>query len=77
MMIDDNIAAVSPSTNYKVLKTAGLLNRWNKIKRSFKGNDLIQQDKPHQHWHNHIKYVNLHSTLLSLLLMVIHTILSS
>lgn len=34
MMIDDHIVAVSPSTSYRVLKAAGLLNRWNKVKRS-------------------------------------------
>jgi putative transposase len=70
MMIDDNIAAVSPSTTYRVLKSAGLLNRWNKIKKSSKGNGFIQPTEPHQHWHNDIKYVNFHGTFLFLISVI-------
>ena len=70
MMIDDNIAAVSPSTTYRVLKSAGLLNRWNKIKKSSKGNGFIQPIEPHQHWHNDIKYVNFHGTFLFLISVI-------
>jgi len=33
-MKDDNIVFVSPSTAYRALKSAGLLNRWNKVKKS-------------------------------------------
>ena len=64
MMIDDNIAAVSPSTTYRVLKYAGLLNRCNKIKKSSKGFGFDQPTAPHQHWHTDIKYVNYHGTFL-------------
>ena len=70
MMIDDNIAAVSPSTTYRVLKSAGLLNRWNKIKKSSKGNGFIQPTEPHQHWHTDIKYVNFHGTFLFLISVI-------
>ncbi len=62
MMIDDNIVAVSPSTTYRVLKTAGLLNKWNKLKKSSKGNGFIQPTAPHEHWHTDIKYVNFQGT---------------
>ncbi len=30
MMLDEDVAAVSPSTTYRVLKSAGLLNRWSR-----------------------------------------------
>ena len=70
MMIDDNIAAVSPSTTYRVLKTAGLLNKWNKFKKSPKGNGFIQPTKPHQHWHTDIKYVNFQGTFLFLISVI-------
>jgi hypothetical protein len=29
MMLDENVVAVSPSTTYRVLKSAGVLSRWN------------------------------------------------
>lgn len=70
MMIDDNIAAVSPSTTYRVLKSAGLLNRWNKIKKSSRGNGFIQPTEPHQHWHTDIKYVNFHGAFLFLISVI-------
>lgn len=70
MMIDDNIAAVSPSTTYRVLKSAGLLNRWNKVKRSSKGQGFNQPTAVHLHWHTDIKYVNYHGTFLFLISVI-------
>jgi len=70
MMIDDNIVAVSPSTTYRVLKTAGLLNKWNKLKKSSKGNGFIQPTAPHEHWHTDIKYVNFQGTFLFLISVI-------
>jgi transposase InsO family protein len=70
MMIDDNIAAVSPSTTYRVLKSSGLLNRWSKVKKSSKGSGFIQPTRPHQHWHTDIKYVNFHGTFLFLISVI-------
>jgi len=70
MMIDDNIVAVSPSTTYRVLKSAGLLNRWNKVKRYSKGGGFDQPTVPHQHWHTDIKYVNYHGTFLFLISVI-------
>ncbi len=70
MMIDDNIVAVSPSTTYRVLKSAGLLNRWNRVKRSAKGQGFNQPTLPHQHWHIDIKYVNYHGTFLFLISVI-------
>jgi len=70
MMIDDNIAAVSPATTYRVLKAAGLLSRWNKVKRSSKGQGFNQPTAVHQHWHTDIKYVNFHGTFLFLISVI-------
>ncbi len=70
MMIDDNIAAVSPSTTYRVLKAAGMLNRWNKVKRSTKGTGFDQPVSVHQHWHTDIKYVNFRGTFLFLISVI-------
>jgi hypothetical protein len=41
MMLDRNVVAVSPSSTYRVLKAAGLLQRWNP-KASRKGNGFQQ-----------------------------------
>ncbi len=70
MMIDDNIVAVSPATTYRVLKSAGLLNRWNRIKKSAKGNGFDQPTAVHQHWHTDIKYVNFKGTFLFLISVI-------
>lgn len=70
MMIDDNIVAVSPATTYRVLKAAGLLSRWNRIKRSIKGQGFDQPTVPHQHWHTDIKFVNYHGTFLFLISVI-------
>lgn len=70
MMIDYNIVAVSPSTTYRVLKSAGLLNRWNKVKKSSKGNGFDQPSLPHEHWHTDIKYVNFRGTFLFLISVI-------
>ncbi len=70
MMIDEDIVAVSPATTYRVLKSAGLLNRWNRIKKSSKGNGFMQPTVPHQHWHTDIKYVNYRGTFLFLMSVI-------
>lgn len=31
MMMDENVVAASPSTVYRILKSAGLLNKWNRM----------------------------------------------
>jgi len=61
MMIDADIAAVSPSSVYRVLTNAGLLNRWNR-KKSKKGTGFKQPLKAHEHWHIDISYINICGT---------------
>jgi len=61
MMMDADIAAVSPSSVYRVLTNAGLLNRWNR-KESKKGTGFVQPLKAHEHWHIDISYINVCGT---------------
>jgi putative transposase len=61
MMMDEDIVAVSPSSVYRVLLNAGLLNRWNN-RQSKKGTGFQQPLKPHEHWHIDISYINISGT---------------
>jgi transposase InsO family protein len=61
MMLDRGIVAVSPSSTYRVLREAGLLDRW-KRKESKKGTGFVQPLKAHEHWHVDITYLNLGGT---------------
>ena len=61
MMLDANVVAVSATSVYRVLKQAGLLNRFNG-KPSKKGTGFQQPDGPHQHWHIDVAYVNIGGT---------------
>lgn len=70
MMLDEDVVAVSPSSVYRVLKKAGMLNRWNNVKKSGKGHGFDQPNKPHQHWHIDIKYVNFKGSFLFLISII-------
>ena len=61
MMLDDDVVAVSPSSVYRVLKTAGRLDRkW--LKPSKKGTGFVQPLAAHAHWHVDISYLNVDGT---------------
>jgi transposase InsO family protein len=61
MMIDQNVVAASPSSVYRVLARAGVLDRWNR-RPSKKGTGFVQPLRPHDHWHIDIAYLNLAGT---------------
>jgi len=61
MMMDADIVAVSPSSVYRVLTNAGLLQRWNR-RPSQKGDGFNQPLKAHEHWHIDISYINICGT---------------
>lgn len=61
MMMDADIVAVSPSSVYRVLKDAGLMDRWNR-KASKKGTGFDQPIQAHDHWHIDISYINICGT---------------
>jgi transposase InsO family protein len=66
MMMDANIVAVSPASVFRVLKRAGLLNRWNGTP-SKKGSGFTQPVQPHEHWHIDIAYLNICGTFYYLI----------
>jgi transposase InsO family protein len=61
LMLDRDIAAVSASTTYRILKAAGVMRKWNG-KPSKKGTGFIQPLTPHEHWHVDITYLNICGT---------------
>jgi len=61
MMLDRDVVAASPSSVYRVLKAAGRIGR-STNRPSKKGTGFHQPEKPHEHWHLDISYVNLHGT---------------
>ena len=61
MMLDENVVAVSPSSVYRVLSTAGFL-RPTTTQPSKKGMGFHQPQQPHQHWHIDITYLNICGT---------------
>lgn len=65
-MIDEDIACLSPSTVYRILKKAGLLIRWNQGE-SKKGTGFKGPDRPHQHWHIDIAHINILGTIYYLI----------
>jgi transposase InsO family protein len=61
MMLDKTDVAVSPSTTYRVLRAANLLDRWNRTP-SKKGTGFVQPLTLHEHWHIDIAYLNVGGT---------------
>ena len=61
MMLDADVVACSPSSVYRVLKEAGLLER-HSSKPSSKGKGFVQPLTPHEHWHVDVSYLNIAGT---------------
>src|SRR5438874_447271 len=61
MMLDADVAAASPTSVWRVLHQAGLLARVNG-KPSRKGTGFVQPERPHQHWHVDVSYLNIAGT---------------
>jgi putative transposase len=61
MMLDQDIAAVSPSSVYRILSSNDLLNRWNN-KPTSKDKGFVQPLEPNKHWHTDISYINICGT---------------
>jgi putative transposase len=69
MMLDADVVAVSPSSVYRVLRKAGLLDRWNR-KASKKGTGFHQPTRLHEHWHIDIAYLNVGGTFYYLCMIL-------
>jgi putative transposase len=65
MMLDADVVAVSPSSVYRVLRDAGLMNRHN-CKPSLKGKGFDQPVRPHEHWHVDFAYIKVTGTFFFL-----------
>lgn len=61
MMLDEDVVATSPSSVYRWLLAAGLL-RPSQAQPSSKGQGFRQPERPHQHWHIDITYLNISGT---------------
>ena len=57
LMLDADVVAVSPSSVYRVLEHAGLIQKW--TRRSSKGQGFDQPTEPHQHWHIDFSYIRI------------------
>ena len=61
MMLDADVVAVSPSSVYRALKDAGMLQRQGAT-TSAKGTGFTPPGEPHQHWHIDVSYINIAGT---------------
>ena len=63
MMLDQGVAAVSPSTVFRVLREAGLSSQWTLPEgRKASRQGFYQPKSPHEQWHTDIAYINLRGT---------------
>lgn len=61
MMLDAGVVAVSPTTTWRILSNAGVIDKWKK-RISKKGSGFVQPLKPHEHWHVDVAHVNVAGT---------------
>jgi transposase InsO family protein len=61
MMLDADVAAVSPATTWRVLKAAGIIGSRH-LTPTRKGRGFLQPLEPHEHWHVDFSYVNIGGT---------------
>jgi transposase InsO family protein len=61
MMMDADVAAVSPASVWRVLSGAGLLQRFPR-KPTKRGTGFEQPLQSHEHWHIDIAHINIHGT---------------
>lgn len=65
MMLDEDVAAASPATVYRVLKSADRLSRPSPA-NARKGKGFHQPDRPHRHWHIDFSHLNICGTFYHL-----------
>ena len=57
-MIDDNVVSLSPSTVYKILEQAGLINKWDNFKKRIKRRRM-EIKGPDEKWQSDIMYIKI------------------
>jgi putative transposase len=60
MMVDEDVAYLSPSSVYRVLSDADLLYRWKRSKRS--GTPPPEPTGPNERWHTDLMYLRIEDT---------------
>ncbi|MFV0389778.1 MAG: IS3 family transposase [Pyrinomonadaceae bacterium] len=61
-MMDANVAAVSPTTVFRILRDNGLLKRFPRSNSSRKGTGFEQPQQGNEHWHIDISHLNICGT---------------
>jgi transposase InsO family protein len=61
-MMDADVAAVSPTTVFRVLRDHDLMNRFQRPSPTRKGTGFEQPLRAHEHWHIDISYINICGT---------------
>ncbi|MCW7520823.1 IS3 family transposase [Leptospira levettii] len=67
MMIDRDIAYMSPSSVYRILVECGLNNKWRKPTSDSKKTGFDQPKSIHEHWHTDISYINFKGSFVYLI----------
>jgi len=67
MIIDLNIAYLSPSIVYRILVNAALNNKWTKPAGEPKKVGFDQPTRVHEHWHSDISYLNFQGVFVYLI----------
>jgi len=73
VILDCDLVAVSPSSVYRVLKEAGLINKWNP-KPNKNGKGFVQPLQPHAHWHIDISHLNLIGTFFHMCSILVSSV---
>ena len=60
MMIDEDVAYVSPSSVYRILRDADLLYRWKRSRKS--GEPPPEPTEPNERWHTDLMYLRVEDT---------------
>ncbi len=60
MMIDEDVAYVSPTSTYRILSDADLLYRWKRSKRV--GEKPAEPEAPNERWHTDLMYLRVQDT---------------
>jgi hypothetical protein len=70
MMVDKDIAYLSPSSVYRILVNATLNNKWRRPAGEPKKVGFDQPTRVHEHWHTDISYLNIKGTFVYLICVI-------
>jgi len=67
MMVDEDVACVSPASVLRTLTEANLNNCWTRPAGKAKPRGFVQPESVHEQWHTDIAYVNMQGTFVFLI----------